>query len=144
MHKTNKISLSNSPNCFPITLLNMPLLGILFAASVLFNSTFAQPQQKQAYGIGVSFQLDPTFENYPIVMEVIAATSAYNIGVEKGWHILAVEGIDLKGKNQFDILNMIRGKEGSFVKIKFCRGTDPKDQKEAIIMRRKIPAHIAK
>lgn len=96
-------------------------------------------QEKQVYGIGVSFQMDPAFEYYPLITNVVAATSAFTVGVEKGWHIIAVDGINIKGKNQSEIVKMIRGVEGTYVKITFCKGNNLKDLQEFIIRRRKLP-----
>jgi carboxyl-terminal processing protease len=103
------------------------------------NSTNLFAQNKQVYGIGVSFQMDPNFDMLPVVTDVVAATSSFTVGVQKGWHIVAVDDIKLKGKQQTDVVKLIRGNEGTYVKITFAKGNNLKDLQDFIIMRRKIP-----
>jgi C-terminal processing protease CtpA/Prc len=113
------------------------LVIIVVALSINIPNVIAQ--NKQVYGIGVSFQIDPSFDMLPLVTDVVAATSAFTVGVQKGWHIVAVDDIQLKGKQQNDILKMIRGNEGTYVKITFAKSKNLKDLQDFIIMRRKIP-----
>ena len=117
---------------------NKALLAIILVLSTL-TTTNTHAQKTQVYGIGVSFQMDPELNLLPKVTEVVAATSAFTVGVQKGWHIIAVDGIKIQGKTQFELVNMIRGKEGTYVKITFARNKNLKDLQEYIIMRRKLP-----
>ncbi len=112
----------------------------LIVVCFIINIPNSDAQIKQIYGIGVSFLMDPDFDLLPMVTDVISATSAYSVGVQKGWYIVAVDGINIKGKNQNELVKMIRGPEGTYVKITFARGKNLKDLVEHIIMRRKIPA----
>jgi len=118
---------------------NYKIFLVMVVVALIINVPKSIAQNKQVYGIGVSFQMDPTFDMLPLVTDVVAATSAYTVGVQKGWHIVAVDDIPLKGKQQNDILKMIRGNEGTYVKITFAKGNNLKDLQDFIIMRRKIP-----
>ena len=118
---------------------NNKVLLLLIIVALIVNIPNAPAQNKQVYGIGVSFQMDPEFIMLPKVTDVVAATSAYTVGVQKGWHIVAVDGVNLKGKTQNEIVNMIRGNEGTYVKITFATKNNLIDLQDFIIMRRKIP-----
>ena len=113
----------------------------MFMAVVLSIPFIAHSQNTQVYGIGVMFKMDPDQGMIPIVTEVIDVSSAKVSGIQKGWHILAVDNVRTIGKTQEQIVNMIRGKEGSYVKLLFKTNDNPKDNVELTIMRRKIPAH---
>src|ERR1035441_2480140 len=93
---------------------NNKVLLLLIIVALIVNIPNAPAQNKQVYGIGVSFQMDPEFIMLPKVTDVVAATSAYTVGVQKGWHIVAVDGVNLKGKTQNEIVKLIRGDEGSY------------------------------
>jgi|ERR1039458_8909195 carboxyl-terminal processing protease len=118
---------------------NNKVLLLLIIVALIVNIPNAPAQNKQVYGIGVSFQMDPEFIMLPKVTDVVAATSAYTVGVQKGWHIVAVDGVNLKGKTQNEIVKLIRGDEGSYVKITFATKNNLIDLQDFIIMRRKIP-----
>src|ERR1035438_4823878 len=118
---------------------NNKVLLIIIISVFGINIPKAIAQNKQVYGIGVSFQMDPEFIMLPKVTDIVAATSAYTVGVQKGWHIVAVDGVNLKGKTQNEIVNMIRGNEGTYVKITFATKNNLIDLQDFIIMRRKIP-----
>ena len=117
---------------------NKIILSLLLVFLVL-NTHQIIAQNKNVYGIGVTFQMDPEFNLLPMVTEVVAATSAYTVGVHKGWHIVAVDGVNIQGKSQNEIVGMIRGNEGTYVKITFIRSKNLNDLQEYIIMRRKLP-----
>ena len=118
---------------------NNKVLLIIIISVFGINIPKAIAQNKQVYGIGVSFQMDPEFIMLPKVTDIVAATSAYTVGVQKGWHIVAVDGVNLKGKTQNEIVNMIRGNEGTYVKITFATKNNLIDLQDFIIIRRKIP-----
>jgi len=118
---------------------NYWIIVVAVLVSLCIYSPKVNAQNKQVYGIGVSFQMDPEFDLLPKVTDVVAATSAYSVGVQRGWYIVAVDGINIKGKNQIEIVKLIRGKEGTYVKITFAKEKNLKDLQEYIIMRRKLP-----
>lgn len=70
-------------------------------------------------GIEVSFTSD-----YPTVVTVFADTPAARAGLEAGDEILSVDGKDMHGINADQSSNLIRGPEGTSVKLTIQRGSD--------------------
>ena len=116
-------------------------LLLLLAGMNLLNPIKSFSQDNPVFGIGVMFKMDPDQGMIPVVTEVVNASSAQVSGIQKGWHIIAVDNVRTIGKTQEQIVNMIRGKQGTYVKLLFMTNNNPKDNVELTIMRRKIPAH---
>jgi C-terminal processing protease CtpA/Prc len=96
-------------------------------------------QDDKIYGIGVMFRLDTTYNLLPVISKVIENSTAKAVGLQEGWHILMVDGVNLRGKNQREVMNLIRGIDGTYVKLLIGKSKNPKDTEEYIVRRRQIP-----
>jgi len=64
-------------------------------------------QDDKIYGIGVMFRLDTSYNLLPVISKVIENSTAKAVGLQEGWHILMVDGVNLRGKNQREVMVLL-------------------------------------
>ncbi|MBH5317444.1 peptidoglycan-binding protein [Paenibacillus sp. GSMTC-2017] len=98
---------------------------------------YTQSYEGQFYGIGAEMRLE---EGFYIITTVIKDMPAEHGGVLPGDAILEVDGKDVKGKSFHELLALVRGEEGSSVKLKLQRASE-KEPIELTLKRAPIPVH---
>lgn len=119
---------------------NLKVIALLiYIGAIILNPVKTFAQDDKIYGIGVMFRLDTAYDLIPVISKVIENSTAKAVGLQEGWHILMVDGVNLRGKNQREVMNLIRGVDGTYVKLLIGKSKNPKDTEEFIVRRRQIP-----
>jgi carboxyl-terminal processing protease len=84
------------------------------------NNAFKEDTKGRFYGIGARLMPDPLGVKVTSVFEDGTAAAA---GVKAGDIIIAVNDVVVAGKESDDIVTMIKGEEGTEVRIRILRGT---------------------
>ena len=104
-------------------ILNLPELRAWVASLGDPHTIFLPPQEAQAFsdetkakfgGVGARLGTDPLGAKVSTVFE---DEPAYAAGIRKGNLITAVDGVSMAGKDIEDIVERIKGKEGSIVRL---------------------------
>jgi C-terminal processing protease CtpA/Prc len=119
---------------------NLKVIALLiYIGAIILSPVKTFAQDDKIYGIGVMFRMDTAYDLIPVISKVIENSTAKAVGLQEGWHILMVDGVNLKGKNQREVMNLIRGVDGTYVKLLIGKSKNPKDNEEFIVRRRQIP-----
>ncbi|MBL4588323.1 S41 family peptidase [Candidatus Babeliales bacterium] len=76
-------------------------------------------------GIGVSITGKALEDDSLVLIDVIESGPAHRAGLMKGDKIFEVDGTKLQGLSSDEAINLIKGKQGTTVKIKIIRGKKP-------------------
>lgn len=108
---------------------------------LLTTSAFAQ----SVGGIGASLKLDTIQKGatLPKILSVIPNSPAAANNIQAGWYILSVDGLPCKNKSLEEIVNNIRGAEGTTVKLEIADNPLAKKTKEFTITRANIQTNNA-
>jgi C-terminal processing protease CtpA/Prc len=112
---------------------------LILLGGIMINPIKSFGQDDKVYGIGVMFRLDTAYDLLPVISKVIENSTAEAVGLKEGWHLLMANGVNLKGKNQREVMNLIRGVDGTYVKLLIGKSKNPKDNEEFIVRRRQLP-----
>lgn len=86
---------------------------------------FIEETSGEYYGIGCQVKTDPKTNDH-IVEEVFEGSPAEKAGVLKGDIIRIVAGVDVKDKTLQEVVDLVKGKEGTEVVIGFYRESEKK------------------
>ena len=105
-------------------------------AILCFALLTAVADEKSVVGIGITLGKNPV-NNDLVVAGVVPAGPAYNAGVKKGWALLKIDQIDVTGKKMEECVALIRGKDGTKVRMEFLDNAN-KSTNRLEIVREKI------
>ena len=86
---------------------------------------FIEETSGEYYGIGCQVKTDPETNDH-VVEEVFEGSPAEKAGVLKGDIIRVVGGVDVKDKNLQEVVDLVKGEEGTEVVIGFYRPSEKK------------------
>lgn len=87
-------------------------------AILCFALLTTRSDEKSIVGVGISLGRNPGADGL-VVSGVVPAGPAYNAGVKTGWSLLKIDQIDVTGKKLEECITLIRGKEGTKVRMEF-------------------------
>lgn len=88
------------------------------------------------FGIGAGVQLD-TETNYPKIVKVYSGTPAEEAGLREDDIIFEVDGVSTYNMSTTDVVEMIKGEEGTYVNLTIVRSTES-DYLSIDVQRRKV------
>ncbi len=91
-------------------------------------------------GIGASLKLDTTQKGMtlPKILNIVPNSPAAAQNIQAGWYILSVDGVPCKNKSLEEVVNNIRGAEGTTVKLEITDNPQAKKIKEITLTRATI------
>lgn len=101
------------------------------------GEAYTQSYEGQFYGIGAEMRQE---EDLYVITSVIKDTPAERGGVLAGDTIIAVDGVEIKGKSFQELLGMVRGEEGTEVTLRLEREGE-QEPIEITLKRAAIPVY---
>ncbi|MDQ6420353.1 S41 family peptidase [Paenibacillus sp. LHD-117] len=98
---------------------------------------YTQSYEGQFYGIGAEMKQE---DGKVMISVIIKDTPAERAGLQPGDVIIAVDGKDVTGKTLQDLLGIVRGDEGTTIKIRVHRAAE-QEPLEFTMKRAAIPVH---
>jgi carboxyl-terminal processing protease len=101
------------------------------------GKAYTDSYEGQFYGIGAEMRQE---DGKVMVSHVIKETPAERSGMQPGDVIIAVDDVDVTGKSLQDLLGIVRGEEGTTIKIRVQRASE-KEPLDFTMKRAAIPVH---
>ncbi|MHA6485403.1 S41 family peptidase [Paenibacillus sp. strain BS8-2] len=101
------------------------------------GKAYTDSYEGQFYGIGAEMKQE---DGKVMISHVIKDTPAERAGLMSGDVILAVDDKDMTGKSMQDLLGVVRGDEGTTIRLRVLRSSE-KEPLEFTMIRAAIPVH---